>query len=243
EVVEVLIAAGVDLEKADNLSCTPLFWAVQNSNAEIVKALLAAGANINKPNKWGTTPLQYARSKGSENIVRLLIQHSMPKKAKYNTKIKLKKGNKRKRNIILISIFAVTLIGLLLLLNTPSFKARHVAGTFMGQMKAGHVSDTLFADSCDLSDVKIYYDSWENYVSIEKYKFKNITNISSGEIKEYKVVFEATVSFKSHARLFGDEVGNPSTLYDYYDITFSIYLIEDVDNLSTYDYMIYKVYS
>ncbi len=110
----------------------------------------------------------------------------------------------------------------------------------MSQIKAGYVSDILFTEDCDLSDIEMYYDSWDNSVSIDRYKFKNITNISSEAVKEYRVDYEATVSFKSHARLFGDEVGHPSTLFNHYDTTFSIYLIEDVDNLSTYSFIIFR---
>ena len=73
ELVKLLIAAGADVNKADEDGETPLFRAAWNAHTECVKLLLAAGANVNKANKWGGTPLYWAAYKGRTECVKLLI--------------------------------------------------------------------------------------------------------------------------------------------------------------------------
>jgi ankyrin repeat protein len=50
EVVEALLAAQADVNKASNDGETPLHWASYKGHLEVVKALLAAQADVNKAN-------------------------------------------------------------------------------------------------------------------------------------------------------------------------------------------------
>ena len=56
-VVQVLLEAGADVNKADDSGVTPLCMAAQNGNETVVRALIEAGADVNKAIKGGRTPL------------------------------------------------------------------------------------------------------------------------------------------------------------------------------------------
>jgi ankyrin repeat protein len=70
EVVEALLAAGVDTEKADEEGCTALITAARWGHIKVVKALLAAGADKDKLDSRSRTALAHAQ--GKQAIVQLL---------------------------------------------------------------------------------------------------------------------------------------------------------------------------
>ncbi|MDX1561384.1 MAG: ankyrin repeat domain-containing protein, partial [Gammaproteobacteria bacterium] len=57
EIIELLLAAGADIEKADANGTTPLLAAIINDNMDAARALIAAGANVNAVDWYGQTPL------------------------------------------------------------------------------------------------------------------------------------------------------------------------------------------
>ncbi len=62
EVVKTLLAAGVEVDKADGDGKTPLYQASCMGHVEVVKTLLAAEAEVDKANGEGDTPLHWASS-------------------------------------------------------------------------------------------------------------------------------------------------------------------------------------
>ncbi len=73
ERIQLLIAAGADVNHQGNDGWTPLTNCCLYGNAEGLSLLLAApGIDINKPNRSGNTPLQVATEKGNTECVRLL---------------------------------------------------------------------------------------------------------------------------------------------------------------------------
>ena len=74
EQVKLLVAAGADVNKADNdWDRTPLYRAASEGHTECVKLLIAAGADVNKADKFGSTPLYRAAYYGHTECVKLLI--------------------------------------------------------------------------------------------------------------------------------------------------------------------------
>jgi len=74
KIVELLIAAGADVNANDSYEQTPLHWACDMDNSKIVELLIAAGANVNAKNDYGITPLHSASyDKGDSKIIELLI--------------------------------------------------------------------------------------------------------------------------------------------------------------------------
>lgn len=76
ENVKALIAAGANVDDANENDETPLLIAVQRNNLELVKLLLAEHASINIKSKNGNTPLMAVRPDGSRaeaEILSLLI--------------------------------------------------------------------------------------------------------------------------------------------------------------------------
>jgi ankyrin repeat protein len=53
EVVKTLLAAGAEVDKADNHGMTPLYWASCHGHVEVVKTLLAAEAEVDKADSTG----------------------------------------------------------------------------------------------------------------------------------------------------------------------------------------------
>ena len=72
-VVDALIVAGADVNKADERGCTPLLRAIRNGKATVVAALIAAGADVNKANEDECTPLHFAAREGNAAVVDALI--------------------------------------------------------------------------------------------------------------------------------------------------------------------------
>ncbi len=73
ELVKLLIAAGANVNKANEYGWTPLYWAAWNGHKECVEQLIAAGADVNKAEKDGSTPLYMAAYEGRTECVKLLI--------------------------------------------------------------------------------------------------------------------------------------------------------------------------
>ena len=71
---ELLSMRGIDVNLADPLGHTPLFFAVQERHMEVIRLLLAApGINVNLTTKDGSSPLYYAAQQGFTEVVRLLL--------------------------------------------------------------------------------------------------------------------------------------------------------------------------
>ncbi|MBR5888343.1 MAG: ankyrin repeat domain-containing protein, partial [Akkermansia sp.] len=68
-----LLAAGADINRADDGGKTPLFWAAHMGHTECVKLLIAAGADVNKADKDSHTPLTTAACESHPECVKLLI--------------------------------------------------------------------------------------------------------------------------------------------------------------------------
>ena len=74
ELLALLIAAGADVNKANEDGETPLYRAIWDGHSECVKLLLAApGIDVNKADKDGRTPLYRAACDGHTECVRLLL--------------------------------------------------------------------------------------------------------------------------------------------------------------------------
>jgi len=72
-VVNLLIAAGVDVNDRESPGSTTVSYAAQEGYVEIVQVLIEAEADINNPDEKGWTPLMYAAFKDREEIVQILI--------------------------------------------------------------------------------------------------------------------------------------------------------------------------
>jgi len=59
EIVELLIAAGADVNAKDSRRWTPLHYAATFSHKEIAELLLAEGADVNAKDIWDKTPLDW----------------------------------------------------------------------------------------------------------------------------------------------------------------------------------------
>ncbi|ERO60600.1 hypothetical protein P308_01175 [Pseudomonas piscis] len=75
--VELLIAAGVDLDHVNRLGWTCLLEAILLSDGgpahqRIVSRLIAAGADLNLPDRAGISPLRHAEQRGQEATAQLL---------------------------------------------------------------------------------------------------------------------------------------------------------------------------
>ena len=62
-VVEAMVAAGADVNKADKYGVTPLYFAALEGHVAVVEALVAARADVNKAMNDGATPLYIAAKK------------------------------------------------------------------------------------------------------------------------------------------------------------------------------------
>ncbi len=69
EAVDVLKAAGVDLNTPDARGATPIYIAAQNGHAGMVSALIRAGADASTPDERGATPVFIAAQEGHAGAV------------------------------------------------------------------------------------------------------------------------------------------------------------------------------
>ncbi len=74
DVVELLLRAGADRDKAKETGATPLFIASLGGRKDVVELLLQAGADLDKSAKNGFTPLFAASHTGHKGIAKLLRQ-------------------------------------------------------------------------------------------------------------------------------------------------------------------------
>ena len=72
EVVRALVAAGADLNKANDRGAAPLYMASEQGHLPVVQCLVTAGAHINQADNEGDTPLGVARLIGHAEIARVL---------------------------------------------------------------------------------------------------------------------------------------------------------------------------
>ena len=75
EIAAVLIRAGADVNKANDLGVTPLMMASDRGNADLVERLLAAGADPDATLSGGETALMAAARAGSLDAVNALLSH------------------------------------------------------------------------------------------------------------------------------------------------------------------------
>lgn len=71
--VEVLLAAGADVNETDTQGRTPLYVASSAGDLELVQALLAAGADAAAATQDGFNPLHTAARHGHHNVMQLLL--------------------------------------------------------------------------------------------------------------------------------------------------------------------------
>ena len=71
--INVLLAGGADVDKADKVLLTPLCLAVHNNHEEAINALLAGGADVNKIDKDSLTPLGIASTRGHIKAINALL--------------------------------------------------------------------------------------------------------------------------------------------------------------------------
>ena len=85
ELVEFLIAKGVDVNICRNAGDNPLLSAIAGKHREhraIAKLLIEKGIDPNTKNLWGYTPLQWAGAEGDKEFVELLLIHQADPNAK-----------------------------------------------------------------------------------------------------------------------------------------------------------------
>ncbi len=73
KLVDALIVAGADVNKAGLDECTPLYEAASNGYKKVVDVLIAGGADVNKACSSGWTPLAWAVTDGYETVVKALV--------------------------------------------------------------------------------------------------------------------------------------------------------------------------
>ncbi|MCY4574699.1 MAG: ankyrin repeat domain-containing protein [Gemmatimonadetes bacterium] len=77
EVVEVLLGAGADPERAITVGggARPLHFAAESGSVRAIAALVGVGADVNATEEsWGQTPLIFAASRGRTEAVRALLE-------------------------------------------------------------------------------------------------------------------------------------------------------------------------
>ena len=72
--VDLLIQAGGEVNRADKWSWTPLHAASENGHAKVVKSLIQAGGDVNSQDVRGETPLHRTSRYGLVEVVNMLIQ-------------------------------------------------------------------------------------------------------------------------------------------------------------------------
>ncbi|WP_419420461.1 ankyrin repeat domain-containing protein [Legionella sp. D16C41] len=73
DMVQLLLANGVDTNVVNNEGITPLHVAAYKGHINIVQMLLNTGTDLNVANQTGDTPLHLAAAEGHEEIVKMLL--------------------------------------------------------------------------------------------------------------------------------------------------------------------------
>jgi ankyrin repeat protein len=73
DLVDLLLAAGANVNVANDLRITPLALAAANGNAAVIATLLRKGAAVNAASETGVTPLMEAARTGRVDAVRALL--------------------------------------------------------------------------------------------------------------------------------------------------------------------------
>jgi ankyrin repeat protein len=72
-VVDLFVAAGMDLDERDKGGETPLMRFAMEGNSDVAQRLIAKGADVNAKDNTGATPLMAAAGYGHTTIAQLLI--------------------------------------------------------------------------------------------------------------------------------------------------------------------------
>ena len=79
--MEILLAAGANLNTADAYGVTPICIAAHKGHLQVVGMLLAAGADRNAADEYGATPILAAAENGNHQIVDMLLAAGADKNA------------------------------------------------------------------------------------------------------------------------------------------------------------------
>jgi len=74
DIVDELIALGVDLQALNADGCNALWLACYNGSHEVIERLVAAGIDIDVQNGNGASCLMYVSSNSKPDLVRLLLE-------------------------------------------------------------------------------------------------------------------------------------------------------------------------
>ena len=80
--VKSFVEGGRDVDKKDELSWTPLFWAASTGQEEAAEFLIGKGAGVNVRTKKNLTPLHQAARSGAAKLVKLLISRGADSNAR-----------------------------------------------------------------------------------------------------------------------------------------------------------------
>lgn len=74
DIVEELLALGVDLNRLNADGCNALWLACYNGSHAVIERLIAAGINIDQQNGNGASCLMYVSSNSKPDLVKLLLE-------------------------------------------------------------------------------------------------------------------------------------------------------------------------
>ena len=74
DIVDELLALGVDLEVVNADGCNALWLACYSGSHEVIDRLIAAGISIDRQNGNGATCLMYVSSNSKPDLVKLLLE-------------------------------------------------------------------------------------------------------------------------------------------------------------------------
>ena len=82
DIVDELLALGVDLNALNADGCNALWLACYNGSHELIERLIAAGVNIDQQNGNGASALMYVASNSKPDLVKLLLEKGANPKLK-----------------------------------------------------------------------------------------------------------------------------------------------------------------
>jgi uncharacterized protein len=82
DIVDELLALGVDLGALNADGCNALWLACYNGSHELIERLIAAGIDIDRQNGNGATCLMYVSSNSKPDLVKLLLEKGADPKLK-----------------------------------------------------------------------------------------------------------------------------------------------------------------